>query len=74
LLEFCYNYKHIVDSVVNNWYYQIDLTFEQEVVIQHCLIYQHNLNLKTWELTKFPSNTQDLHKLLEPNIHPITQY
>ena len=71
-LKFTYNYKHIVDAVVNNWYYDIsNLTFIQEVIIQHCLIYQHGLNLKTWELEKFPDNTQDLHKLLEPNIHNV---
>jgi hypothetical protein len=74
LLEFNFNCQHIVDSVINNWYHEIDLTFDQEVVIQHCLIYQHNLNLKTWQLTKFPSNTQDLHKLLEPNIHSLSPY
>jgi hypothetical protein len=74
LLEFCYSYQHIVDSIVNNWYYDIDLTFDQEVVIQHCLIYQHNLNLKTWQLTKFPNNTQDLHKLLETNTHSLGDY
>ena len=72
LLEFNFSCQHIVDSIVNNWYYEIDLTFDQEVVIQHCLIYQHNLNLKTWQLSKFPNNTQDLHKLLEPNLHPLT--
>ena len=71
ILEFGHNYKHIVDAIVNNWDYEIDLSFEQEVVIQHCLIYQHNLNLKTWQLEKFPRNTKDLHKLLEPNIHSI---
>lgn len=72
ILEFEFNYQHIVDAIVNNWYYEIDdLTFDQEVVIQHCLIYQHGLNLKTWQLEKFPSNTQDIHKLLEPNIHPV---
>ena len=70
-LQFEFNYQHIVDSIVNNWSYDIDLTFEQEVIIQHCLIYQHNLNLKTWQLKKFPNNTKDLHKLLEPNIHPL---
>ena len=70
-LEFQYNCKHIVESIVNNWFYNIDLTFDQEVVVQHCLIYQHNLNLKTWQLEKFPNNTQDLHKLLEPNLHTI---
>ena len=70
-LRFQYNYQHIVDCVVNNWSYPIDLTFEQEVVIQHCLIYDHGLNLKTWQLEKFPNNTKDLHQLLEPNIHPL---
>jgi hypothetical protein len=71
LLQFEYNYKHMVKSIVNNWSFPIDLTFDQEVIIQHCLIYQHGLNLKTWQLEKFPSNTQALHKLLEPNIHPL---
>lgn len=70
-LKFQYQYQHIVDCIINGWSYPIDLTFDQEVIIQHCLIYQHNLNLKTWNLTKFPSNTKDLHALLEPNIHPI---
>jgi hypothetical protein len=70
-LEFNLTYQHIVDSIINNWYYEIDLTFNEEVVIQHCLIYQHNLSLKNWQLEKFPNNTQDLHKLLEPNIHPL---
>lgn len=73
-LEFNLVCQHIVDSVINNWYYEIDLTFEQEVVVLHCLIYQHNLNLKTWQLAKFPNNTQALHKLLEPNIHTLTPY
>lgn len=71
LLEFTHNQPHIVNAIVNNQYYEIDLTFDQEVVIQHCLIYQHGLNLKTWQLEKFPNNTQDLHKLLEPNIHQV---
>lgn len=69
---FCYKLPSILECTVNNWYYDIgELTFMQEVVIQHLLIYKHNLNLKTWELSKFPRNAQDLHKLLEPNIHPI---
>ena len=70
-VQFQYNYKHILESIVNNWSYPIDLTYDQEVVIQHCLIYQYGLNLKTWKLEKFPNNTQELHKLLEPNIHPL---
>ena len=72
ILEFTFNYQHIVDAIVNNWYYKLDnLTFEQEIVIQHCLIYQHGLNLQTWQLEKFPDNTQQLHRLLEPNTHKI---
>jgi hypothetical protein len=70
-LSFQVNYLHIIEAIVNGWSYPIDLTFDQEVVIQHCLIYQHGLNLKTWNLTKFPNNTKDLHCLLEPNIHPV---
>jgi hypothetical protein len=70
-LEFQLRYKDIVDAVVSGKSMHINLTFEQEIVIQHCLIYQHNLNLKTWNLTKFPDNTLKLHKLLEANIHPV---
>ena len=35
------------------------------------LIYKYGLNLKTWQLEKFPNNTKQLHELLEENIHPI---
>lgn len=70
-LKFQWSYQHIVDCIVNNWSYPINLTFDEEVLIQHCLIYQHNLNLKTWQLEKFPDNTQKLHKLLEPNTHTV---
>jgi len=72
ILEFCFNQQHIVDAIVNNWHYEIDLTFEQEVIVQHCLIYQHGLNLKTWQLEQFPRNTRDLHRLLEPNTHTVS--
>jgi len=70
-LNFSYQLPHIIDAIINNKFFVINLTFDQEVVIQHCLIYQHNLNLKTWQLEKFPNNTQELHKLLEDNMHPL---
>lgn len=71
-LKFDIQFDHIIDCIVNNWYYELgELSLLQESVIQHALIYRRNLNLKTWQLEKFPSNTQDLHKLLESNIHPI---
>lgn len=70
-LSFQIKCDHIVKCIVNNWSHPINLTFNQEVIIQHCLIYQYNLNLKTWNLNKFPNNTKDLHFLLEENIHPV---
>lgn len=71
-IEFAVNLDHIVNSIVMGWYYPLpDLDLYQEAVIQHCLIYKHNLNIKTWQLSKFPNNTQLLHDLLEPNIHPL---
>jgi len=63
----------IVNAIVHNHYYLIPpMTLVYEAAVQHCLIYQHGLNLKTWNLQQFPSNAQDLHKLLEPNFHSIT--
>lgn len=73
ILDFCVNLEHIMQCIINGWYYKLpNLSYQQEVIIQHLLIYQHNLNLKTWQLKKFPSNTQQLHQLLEPNIHLLT--
>ena len=73
-INFAINYQHIMDSIINNWHTEIDLEFYQEVIIQHSLLYHYGLNLKTWQLEKFPKNTRDLHKLLEPNFHPLTEY
>jgi hypothetical protein len=71
-LKFIWQLNDIVDAVINNHYFQLqDLSLMQEAIILHCLIYQHNLNLKAYNLTKFPSNTQLLHQLLEPNHHQL---
>jgi hypothetical protein len=47
---------------------RFDLDVLQESVIQHFLLYKHNLNLKTFGLEKF-ENTLQLHNLLEPNVY-----
>lgn len=74
-LKFWIQLEHIVNAVVNGYDYALPrLTLKQESIIQHCLIYQHNLNLKTWGLTHFPNNARLLHQLLEPNIHTVTAY
>lgn len=71
-LKFYHQLDHIVDAIVNGWYFPLPrYDIRQEAIIQHCLIYQHNLNIKTWNLESFPDNTQKLHALLEPNIHKV---
>ena len=74
LMNFGDNFDDTIKCIVNGWYKVLpEFTLEQEAMIQHVLIYRHNLNLKTWKLEKFPNNTQDLHKLLEPNMHPVVK-
>lgn len=77
LNKFEWYLDHIIDCIVNNYYFdlgRLNLTPFQEAIIQHILIYQHDLTIKAWGLIKFPPNTQDLHKLLEPNFHKLTPY
>jgi hypothetical protein len=74
-LLFAWYFDQIIDSILNNRNFDLarfNLDLYQEAMIQRCLIYKHNLNLKTWQLEKF-KNTKQLHNLLEPNLHPITQ-
>lgn len=52
---------------------RFNLDIVQEACIQHILIYNYGLNLKTWQLDKF-NNTKQLHDLLEPNRHKIIPY
>lgn len=73
-IKFCWHFDQIIDNVIAGR--DMDLTtfnldIVQESAIQHALIFQHNLNLKTWQLEKF-INTRQLHSLLEPNIHPLS--
>lgn len=72
-VRFQYQCQHIVEATIKGWDYPIDLTFEQEVIVLHCLLYHHDLNLKSWNLVKFPDNTRELHRLLEPNIHQLNR-
>jgi hypothetical protein len=72
LMHFGDNFDDTVKCIVNGWHKELpEYTLEQEAMIQHALIYRHNLNLRTWQLEKFPRNTIELHKLLEPNIHAL---
>lgn len=70
MIEFNRNLDHIVSATVRGWNYPLPkLSLFQEAIIQHRLIYQHNLNIRNWQLTQFPDNTNKLHKLLESSQH-----
>ena len=73
-IKFCSEFDTIIFNILNNK--DMDLTFldldiMQEAAIQHVLIYQYNLNLKSWQLVRF-ENTKVLHHLLEENFHVLS--
>lgn len=64
----------IIDAILHNKYLSLKrfrMGFWHEVLIQNQLLIKHRLNLRTWQLEKFPDNTQELHQLLEPSTHMI---
>ena len=74
IIKFGWYLPHIIESIVNG--YNFDLSHVRtdlicEAVIQGTLIHDHDLNLKCYGLEKFPSNTLDLHQLLEKNTHNV---
>lgn len=72
-LQFDFYFKQIIDYILKGHSMDLErfnLDIVQEAAIQHELIYNHSLNLKTWQLEKF-INTQQLHSLLESNSHKI---
>jgi hypothetical protein len=74
IINFGWYLPHIIESIVNG--YNFDLSHVRtdlicEAVIQGTLIHDHDLNLKCYGLEKFPSNTLDLHQLLEKNTHNV---
>jgi hypothetical protein len=76
-MQWVFYFDQIMDYIINDYSMDLtrfDLDINQEATIQHVLIYKYGLNLKTWGLEKFPNNTQQLHKLLEENIHTIEKY
>lgn len=71
-LQFNWYLPTIVDAVVNNHDFDLDflnLSLKQEAVIQGILMDTHNFGLRCYGLEKFPSNTRQLHVLLEDNLH-----
>jgi len=72
-LKFVWYFEIIVSNILKGIDFDLqrfNLDLHQESAIQRALIYRHNLNVKTWQLTKF-TNTKQLHNLLECNIHDL---
>lgn len=70
-LQFAWYFDDIIHAIIHGQEIDLsrfDLDLVQEAAIQSTLIRKHNLNLKTWQLKQF-SSTQQLHDLLETNIH-----
>ena len=71
VLRFGWNLPHVIDAIINDYDYDLtvlELDLVRESIIQGHLI-DRSLNLRTWQLEKFPNNTKDLHDLLEPLNH-----
>lgn len=71
------NFHVIVDYIVNG--HEMDLTrfnldILREASILHELLYKHNLNIKGYGLEQLPRNTKEIHELLEPNFHILSEY
>ena len=74
-LMFAQNFNTIINNILRGIDFDLttfELDIQQQAAIQHFLIYNHNLNFKTWQLINF-TNTKQLHDLLEPNIHDLTK-
>ena len=74
-LQFTWYFDDIINAILtgkNTDLVGFNLDLVQEAAIQNHLIYKHNLNFKTWQLEKF-INTQQLHSLLEPNLHDLSK-
>lgn len=70
-MKFSWYFDEIIDAILNGTMIDLkrfNLDLYRESVIQHVLLYRHNLNLRTYKVTKF-QNTLQLHHLLEPNIY-----
>lgn len=70
ILRFGWLLPHIVEAVVQGYDYDLEslqLDLAREAIIQGHLLKYHNLNLKSFGLDRFPNNTRELHRLIEPN-------
>jgi len=70
-ITFMWYFEKIIEDILqgnNTDLSRFNLDIIREAAIQHVLLYDHGLNLKTYNLNQF-NNTLQLHNRLEPNIH-----
>ena len=71
-IEFVQLVPHLILHIVNNSDFDLtrfNMTTAKEIVLERRLLYQHNMSIRSYGWQKFPSNTQDWHRLLEPNVY-----
>lgn len=71
------NFEVIIKYIVNG--HSMDLSMFKldilrEAAIQHALLYKHNLAIKGHGIEVLPTNTKEIHALLEPNFHELPPY
>ena len=69
ILRFSWNLPHAINAIINGYDYDLtpmNLNLERESIIQGYLIDHYSVNLRAWQLDKFPNNAKGLHDLLEP--------
>lgn len=65
----------ILHNITNNVDYDLsrfNMSTAKEIVIEHLLIQEHGVCLRSFGLLCMPNNTRDWHALLEPNIYHKT--
>lgn len=71
------NFQNIIYGIISGedmelGKFKLDLI--REATILHELLYKHNLSIKGYGLDELPRNTKDIHDLLEPNFHQLSEY
>lgn len=70
------NFYMIVDYIVKGYGMDLsrfNLDIVREAAIMNELACTHKLGIKSWGLKQLPSNTLEIHNLLEPLVHEIPQ-
>lgn len=71
-MEFFERLDDIIDSIIDGRDHDLsayNMTFAKEIVLASRLLYDHNLSLKFEGINDLSKNTQQWHRILEPNVY-----